>query len=145
MNKNLKLFSIDDSNEPKQNEKHETKLRKSVRNVIDKNSKNFELDFDNVFTNQITSTTKQTDNEPRSDRRIDQAQRTHEDARQIRKNMQEVKRITAEQRTTILKALHEADKPMYEVLELCLECIGLTVNDTAFKRQALKDLNDNYK
>lgn len=145
MNKNLKLFSIDDSNEPKQNEKHETELRKSVRNVIDKNSKNFELDFDNVFTKQITSTTKQTDNEPRSDRRIDQAQRTHEEARQIRKDMQEVKRITAEQRTTILKALHEADKPMYEVLELCLECIGLTVNDTAFKRQALKDLNDNYK
>lgn len=128
---------FDDKNKVSNNK--QSKLQQSVKQVIDNESKNIKLDFNNTFQSNDSVQSK------KDNKRIQEAQRTHEEARQIRKDMQEIKRVTAEQRTTILKALHEADKPMYEVLELCLECIGLTVNDTAFKRQALKDLNDNYK
>lgn len=116
----------------------QSKLQQSVKQVIDNESKNIKLDFNNTFqSNDSVQSNK-------DNKRILEAQRTYEEARQIRKDMQETKRITAEQRTAILKALNSGNVPLREILKMCIECIGTTVNDTAFKRQALKSYKENY-
>jgi hypothetical protein len=127
---------FDDKNEVSNN--NQSKLQQSVKQVIDKESKKIELDFNNTFQNSNSVQSK------KDNKRIQEAQRTHEEARRIRKDMQETKRITAEQRTAILKALNSGNVPLHEVFEMCIDCIALTVNDTAFKRQALKSYKDNY-
>lgn len=127
---------FDDKKEVTNN--NQSKLRQSVKRVIDNESKNIKLDFNNTFQNN-NSVQSNKDN-----KRIQEAQRTHEEARQIRKDMQEIKRITAEQRTAILKALNSGDVPLREILKMCIECIGTTVNDKAFKRQAIKSYKENY-
>lgn len=128
---------FDDKNEISNHK--QSKLQQSVKQVIDNESKNIKLDFNNTFqSNDSVQSNK-------DNKRIQEAQRTHEEARQIRKDMQETKRITAEQRTAILKALNSGNVPLHEVFEMCIECIGTTVNDTAFKRQALKSYEENYK
>ena len=116
----------------------QSKLQQSVKQVIDNESKNIKLDFNNTFqSNDSVQSNK-------DNKRILEAQRTYEEARQIRKDIQETKRVTAEQRTAILKALNSGDVPLREILKMCIECIGTTVNDTAFKRQALKSYKENY-
>lgn len=127
---------FDDKNEISNNK--QSKLQQSVKQVIDNESKDIKLDFNNTFqSNDFVQYKK-------DNKRIQEAQRTHEEARQIRKDMQETKRVTAEQRTAILKALNSGNVPLHEVFEMCIECIALTVNDTAFKRQALKSYKENY-
>lgn len=127
---------FDDKNEISNNK--QSKLQQSVKQVIDNESKDIKLDFNNTFqSNDFVQYKK-------DNKRIQEAQRTHEEARQIRKDMQETKRVTAEQRTAILKALNSGNVPLHEVFEMCIECIDLTVNDTAFKRQALKSYKENY-
>lgn len=79
-----------------------------------------------------------------SNRRIDQAKQSHEFAKQIQRDNQEMKRITAEQRTAILKMLNEGNASLNEVATLCIECIATTVNDKAFKNQALMKLDEHY-
>lgn len=128
---------FDDKNEISNNK--QSKLQQSVKQVIDNESKNIKLDFNNTFQSNDSVQSKQ------DNKRIQEAQRTHEEARQIRKDMQETKRVTAEQRTAILKALNNGNVPLHEVFKMCIECIGTTVNDTAFKRQALKSYEENYK
>lgn len=127
---------FDDKNEVSNNK--QSKLQQSVKQVIDNESKNIKLDFNNTFQNN-NSVQSNKDN-----KRIQEAQRTHEEARRIRKDMQETKRVTAEQRTAILKALNNGNVPLHEVFEMCIDCIALIVNDTAFKRQALKSYKENY-
>ncbi|MBF2779959.1 hypothetical protein IOR54_12765 [Staphylococcus saprophyticus] len=128
---------FDDKNKVSNNK--QSKLQQSVKQVIDNESKNIKLDFNNTFqSNDSVQSNK-------DNKRIQEAQRTHEEARQIRKDMQETKRVTAEQRTAILKALNSGNVPLHEVFKMCIECIGTTVNDTAFKRQALKSYEENYK
>lgn len=128
---------FDDKNKVSNNK--QSKLQQSVKQVIDNESKNIKLDFNNTFqSNDSVQSNK-------DNKRIQEAQRTHEEARQIRKDMQETKRVTAEQRTAILKALNSGNVPLREVFKMCIECIGTTVNDTAFKRQALKSYEENYK
>lgn len=128
---------FDDKNKVSNNK--QSKLQQSVKQVIDNESKNIKLDFNNTFqSNDSVQSNK-------DNKRIQEAQRTHEEARQIRKDMQETKRVTAEQRTAILKALNSGSVPLHEVFKMCIECIGTTVNDTAFKRQALKSYEENYK
>lgn len=117
----------------------QSKLRQSVKKIIDNESKKIELDFDDTFQNNNSVQHK------KDNKRIQEAQRTYEEARQIRKDIQETKRVTAEQRTAILKALNSGNIPLHEILKMCIECIGTTVNDTAFKRQALKSYEQNYK
>ena len=127
---------FDDKKEVTNN--NQSKLRQSVKRVIDNESKNIKLDFNNTFQNN-NSVQSNKDN-----KRTQEAQRKHEEARQIRKDMQETKRITAEQRTAILKALNSGNTPLHEVFEMCIDCIALTVNDKAFKRQAIKSYKENY-
>lgn len=121
---------FDDKKEVTNN--NQSKLRQSVKQVIDNENKNIKLDFNNTFQNN-NSVQLNKDNK-----------RIHEEARHIRKDMQETKRITAEQRTAILKALNSGNTPLHEVFEMCIDCIALTVNDKAFKRQAIKSYKENY-
>ncbi|HDX8245594.1 TPA: hypothetical protein ROT39_002982 [Staphylococcus aureus] len=127
---------FDDKKEVTNN--NQSKLRQSVKQVIDNESKSIKLDFNNTFQNN-NSVQSNKDN-----KRIQEAQRTYEEARQIRRDIQETKRVTAEQRTAILKALNSGDVPLREILKMCIECIGTTVNDKAFKRQAIKSYKENY-
>ena len=76
---------FDDKKEVTNN--NQSKLRQSVKKVIDNESKNIKLDLNNTFQNN-NSVQSNKDN-----KRIQEAQRTHEEARQIRKDMQETKRI----------------------------------------------------
>ncbi|MDW4305621.1 hypothetical protein QI067_12760 [Staphylococcus saprophyticus] len=128
---------FDDKNEISNHK--QSKLQQSVKQVIDNESKNIKLDFNNTFQSNDSAQSN------KDNKRIQEVQRTHEEARQIRKDMQETKRVTAEQRTAILKALNSGNVPLREVFKMCIECIGTTVNDTAFKRQALKSYEENYK
>ncbi|MDW4132747.1 hypothetical protein QI241_12515 [Staphylococcus saprophyticus] len=128
---------FDDKNEISNHK--QSKLQQSVKQVIDNESKNIKLDFNNTFQSNDSAQSN------KDNKRIQEVQRTHEEARQIRKDMQETKRVTAEQRTAILKVLNSGNVPLHEVFKMCIECIGTTVNDTAFKRQALKSYEENYK
>lgn len=68
----------------------------------------------------------------------------HNSVREQYKELQELKRLSMAQRTEILKAL-EKGQPLQEVLLMCIECINSTVHDEAFKRQAIKNFEKNYK
>lgn len=105
-------------------EEKSTPLSESVKQVIDDNARQ-------------SSTTQ-------SNRRIDAAQKRHNSVREQYKELQELKRLSMAQRTEILKAL-EKGQPLQEVLLMCIECINSTVHDEAFKRQAIKNFEENYK
>lgn len=105
-------------------EEKSTPLSESVKQVIDDNARQ--------------SSTAQ------SNRRIDAAQKRHNSVREQYKELQELKRLSMAQRTEILKAL-EKGQPLQEVLLMCIECINSTVHDEAFKRQAIKNFEENYK
>lgn len=105
-------------------EEKSTPLSESVKQVIDDNARQ--------------SSTVQLN------RRIDAAQKRHNSVREQYKELQELKRLSMAQRTEILKAL-EKGQPLQEVLLMCIECINSTVHDEAFKRQAIKNFEENYK
>lgn len=105
-------------------EEKSTPLSESVKQVIDDNA-------------QQSSTVQ-------SNRRIDAAQKRHNSVREQYKELQELKRLSMAQRTEILKAL-EKGQSLQEVLLMCIECINSTVHDEAFKRQAIKNFEENYK
>lgn len=105
-------------------EENSTPLSESVKQVIDDNAR------------QSSSV--------QSNRRIDAAQKRHNSVREQYKELQELKRLSMAQRTEILKAL-EKGQPLQEVLLMCIECINSTVHDEAFKRQAIKNFEENYK
>lgn len=105
-------------------EENSTPLSESVKQVIDDNARQ--------------SSTVQ------SNRRIDVAQKRHNSVREQYKELQELKRLSMAQRTEILKAL-EKGQPLHEVLLMCIDCINSTVHDEAFKRQAIKNFEENYK
>lgn len=105
-------------------EEKSTPLSESVKQVIDDNARQ--------------SPTAQ------PNRRIDAAQKRHNSVREQYKELQELKRLSMAQRTEILKAL-EKGQPLQEVLLMCIECINSTVHDEAFKRQAIKNFEENYK
>lgn len=105
-------------------EENATPLSKSVKQVIDDNAR------------QSSSV--------ESNRHIDAAQKRHNSVREQYKELQELKRLSMAQRTEILKAL-EKGQPLQEVLLMCIECINSTVHDEAFKRQAIKNFEENYK
>lgn len=105
-------------------EENATPLSESVKQVIDDNARQ--------------SPTVQ------PNRRIDAAQKRHNSVREQYKELQELKRLSMVQRTEILKAL-EKGQPLQEVLLMCIECINSTVHDEAFKRQAIKSFEENYK
>lgn len=105
-------------------EENATPLSESVKQVIDDNARQ--------------SSTVQ------SNRHIDAAQKRHNSVREQYKELQELKRLSMAQRTEILKAL-EKGQPLQQVLLMCIECINSTVHDEAFKRQAIKNFEENYK
>lgn len=105
-------------------EENATPLSESVKQVIDDNAR------------QSSSV--------ESNRHIDAAQKRHNSVREQYKELQELKRLSMAQRTEILKAL-EKGQPLQEVLLMCIECINSTVHDEAFKRQAIKNFEQNYK
>ena len=105
-------------------EENATPLSESVKQVIDDNAR------------QSSSV--------ESNRHIDAAQKRHNSVREQYKELQELKRLSMAQRTEILKAL-EKGQPLQEVLLMCIECINSTVHDEAFKRQAIKNFEENYK
>lgn len=105
-------------------EENATPLSESVKQVIDDNAR------------QSSSV--------ESNRHIDAAQKRHNSVREQYKELQELKRLSMAQRTEILKAL-EKGQPLQEVLLMCIECINSTVHDEAFKRQAIKNFEKNYK
>lgn len=105
-------------------EENPTSLSESVKQVIDDNARQ--------------SSTVQ------SNRHIDAAQKRHNSVREQYKELQELKRLSMAQRTEILKAL-EKGQPLQQVLLMCIECINSTVHDEAFKRQAIKNFEENYK
>lgn len=105
-------------------EENSTPLSESVKQIIDDNARQ--------------SPTVQ------HNRRIDAAQKRHNSVREQYKELQELKRLSMAQRTEILKAL-EKGQPLHEVLLMCIECINSTVHDEAFKRQAIKNFEKNYK
>lgn len=109
-------------------EENATPLSKSVKQVIDDNARQ--------------SSTAQP--KAQSNRRIDAAQKRHNSVREQYKELQELKRLSMDQRTDILKAL-EKGQPLQQVLLMCIECINSTVHDEAFKRQAIKNFEKNYK
>ena len=105
-------------------EENATPLSESVKQVIDDNARQ--------------SPTVQ------PNRLIDAAQKRHNSVREQYKELQELKRLSMAQRTEILKAL-EKGQPLQQVLLMCIECINSTVHDEAFKRQAIKNFEENYK
>ncbi|MFK4182349.1 hypothetical protein ACI2K3_12385 [Staphylococcus cohnii] len=116
-------------------------LQQSVKKAVDDNSKSITLDLNDTHNAYKPPNTEQ-DN--KDNKRVHEAQREHDKARAIIKRMQDTKRITAEQRTNILKALNRS-APLQEIIEMCIECISHTVNDKAFKNQAKKSIENNYK
>lgn len=109
-------------------EENSTPLSESVKQVIDDNAR------------QSSSVQPKVE----SNRHIDAAQKKHNSVREQYKELQELKRLSMAQRTEILKAL-EKGQPLQEVLLMCIECINSTVHDEAFKRQAIKNFEENYK
>lgn len=109
-------------------EENSTPLSESVKQVIDDNAR------------QSSSVQPKVE----SNRHIDAAQKKHNSVREQYKELQELKRLSMAQRTEILKAL-EKGQPLQQVLLMCIECINSTVHDEAFKRQAIKNFEENYK